>query len=230
MFQFQVCSLSLVVQSLNCVWLFGTPRTAAWSASLSFTISQSLLKLMSIESVMPFNHLILCHPLLLLLSTFPSFRVFFNESALHIRWPKYWSFRISPSDEHSGLISFRIDWMDLLALQGALKSLLQHHSKSINPLALSFLSLSGSNLLKEHWTRRQNPGPAPTPGKSNTDSWSTEVSSAVLTSAAPTLSLWCYTPFTPCLQVLFHSYLQTQINEHQFSEEGLRNSSISMLF
>ena len=95
----------------------------------SITISQSLLKLMSIKSVMPFSHLILCHPFLLL-SIFPSIRVFFKESALHIRWPKYWSFSfsISPSNEHSGLISFRMDWLDLLVGQGALKSLLQHHT------------------------------------------------------------------------------------------------------
>ena len=99
-------------------------------ASLSFTISQSLLKLMSMESVMPSNHLILCHPLLLLPLIFPSIRVFSRELALHIRWPKYWgfSFSISPSNEHSGLISFRMDWFDLLDVQGTLKSLLQHHS------------------------------------------------------------------------------------------------------
>ena len=101
-------------------------------ASLSITNSWSLLKLMSIESVMPSNHLILCHPLLLLSSIFPSARVFSNESALHIKWPKYWnfSFNISPSTEHSGLISLRIDWLDLLAVQGTLKSLLQHFSNS----------------------------------------------------------------------------------------------------
>jgi len=107
-----------------------TPWTAACQASLSFTISQSLLKLMSIESVIPSNNIILCHPLLLLPSVFPSIRVFSNELALHIRWPKYWSFRfsISPSSEYSGFISFRIDWFDLLAVQGTLKSLLQHHN------------------------------------------------------------------------------------------------------
>ena len=107
-----------------------TPWTAACQASLSFTISQSLLKLMSIELVMPSNHLILCHPLLLPPSIFPSIRIFSNESALHIRWPKYWSFSfsISPSNECSGLISFRIDSFDFLAVQGTLKSLLQHHS------------------------------------------------------------------------------------------------------
>ena len=98
--------------------------------------SQSLLKLMSIESVMPFNHLILCHPLLLPPSIFPSIRVFFSESVLHIRWPKYWSFsfNINPSNEHSGLISFRMDWLDLLAVQGTLKSLLQHHSSKASIL------------------------------------------------------------------------------------------------
>ena len=104
------------------------------SASLSFTTSQSLLKLMSIESVMPSNHLILCHPLLLLLSIFPSIKVFSNESALHITWPKYWSFSISPSNEHSGLIPFRIDWFDLLTIRGTLKSLLQHHSSKASIL------------------------------------------------------------------------------------------------
>ena len=106
-----------------------TPRTAACQASLSITNSQSLLKFMSINSMMPSNHLILCHPLLFPLSIFPSIRVFSNESALHIRWPKYWSFSlsISPSNEHPDLISFRMKWLDLLAVQGTLKSLLQHH-------------------------------------------------------------------------------------------------------
>ena len=110
--------------------------TAAHQASLSITSSQSLLKLMSIESVMPSNHLILCRPLLLLLSIFPSIRVFFNESVLHIRWPKYWSFSfsISLSNEYSGLISFRMDWLDLLAVQGTLKSLLQNHSSKASIL------------------------------------------------------------------------------------------------
>ena len=118
------------VQLLSHVRLFATPWTAARQASLSITTSHSLPKLMSIESVMPSNHLILCHPLLLLPSIFPSIRVFSNESALCIRWPKYWSlsFNISPSNEYSGLISFRMDWLDLLAVQGTLKSLLQHHS------------------------------------------------------------------------------------------------------
>ena len=105
-----------------------TPWTVASQASLSFTISQSLLKFMSIEPVVPSNHLTLCHPLLLLSSIFPSIRVFLNGSALHIKWPKYWSFSISPSNEHPGLISFRMDWFDLLAVQGTLKSLLQHHN------------------------------------------------------------------------------------------------------
>ena len=110
--------------------LFATPWTAARQASLSITNSQSLLKLMSIKLVMPSNHLILCHPLHLLPSVFPSIRVFSSESDLCIRWPNYWSFNfsMSPSNEYSGLISFTIDWLDLLAIQGTLKSLLQHHS------------------------------------------------------------------------------------------------------
>ena len=116
------------VQSLSHVWLFASPWTEACQASLSITNSWSLLKLMTIESVMPSNHLILCRPLLLLPSIFSSIRVFSNNSVLHIRWPKYWSFSISPSKEYSGLISFRMDWLDLLAVQGTLKSLLQHHS------------------------------------------------------------------------------------------------------
>ena len=118
------------VQSLSRVRLFATPWTVAHQASLSITNCQSLLKLMSIESVMPSNHLILCRPLLLLPSIFPSIRVFSNESVLRIRWPKYRSFgfSISPSNEYSGLISFRIDWLDLFAVQRTLKSLLQHHS------------------------------------------------------------------------------------------------------
>ena len=118
------------VQSLSRVQLFATPWTAACQASLSIINSQSLLKLMSIMSVMPFNHFILYCPLLLSPSIFPSIRVFSNESTLRITWPKYWSFSlsISPSNEYSGLISFRMDWLDLLAVQGTLKSLLQHHS------------------------------------------------------------------------------------------------------
>ena len=124
------------VQLLSRVQLFATPWTAAHQASLSITNSQSLLKLMSIKSVMPSSQLILCHPLLLLPPIPPSIRVFSNESVLHIRWPKYWSFSfsISLSNEYSGLISFRIDWLDLLAVQGALKSLLQHHSSKASIL------------------------------------------------------------------------------------------------
>ena len=114
------------VQLLSRVQLFATLWTAACQASLSITNSWSLLKLMSIESVMPSNHLILCRPLLLLPSIFPRIRVFSNESALRLRWPKYWSFSNSPSNEYSGLIFFRIDWLDLLAVHGTLKSLLQH--------------------------------------------------------------------------------------------------------
>ena len=124
------------VQSLSCVQLFVTPWTVARQASLSITNSQSLLKLMSIESVMPSNHLIFCCPLLLLPSIFPSIRVFSNESVLHIRWPKYqsFSFNISIPNEYSGLISFRIEWFDLLAVQRTLKSLLQHHSSKASIL------------------------------------------------------------------------------------------------
>ena len=119
-----------LVQSLNRVWLFVTPWTAARQASLSITNSQSLLKLMSIESVMPSNHLILCCALFLLPSFFPSIRVFSNESVLHLRWPKYWSFGFSihPSNEYLELIYFRIDWFDLLVVQGTVKSFLQYHS------------------------------------------------------------------------------------------------------
>ena len=121
------------VQLLSRVWLFATPWIAAHQASLSITNSRSWLKLMSIESVRPSSHLILCRPLLLLPPISPSIRVFSNESTLHMMWPKYWSFsfNISPSNEHPGLISFRMDWLDLLAVQGPLKSLLQHHSYSI---------------------------------------------------------------------------------------------------
>ena len=124
---------------LSYVWLFATPWTAARQASLSITNSRSSLRLMSIESVMPFNHFILCHPLLLLPSIFPGIRVFSNESALCIRWPKYWSFNFntSPSNEHPGLISFRMDWLDLLAVQGTLKNLLQHHSSNASILRCS---------------------------------------------------------------------------------------------
>ena len=127
------------VQRLSCVRLFATPWTRACQASLSLTNSWSPTKPMSIESVMPSNHLILCCPLLLLPSIFPSIRVFSNESALRIRWPKYWSFgfNISPSNEHPGLISFRMDWLDLLAVQGTLKSLLQHCSSKASILLCS---------------------------------------------------------------------------------------------
>ena len=127
------------VQLLSCVQFVETPWTTARQASLSITNSQSLLKLMSIKSVMPSNHLILCHPLFLLPSIFPRIRVFSNKSALHIRWPKYWSFsfNISPSNEYSGLISFRMDWLDILAVQGTLKSLLQYHSSKASILLCS---------------------------------------------------------------------------------------------
>ena len=124
----QIDESHFVVESLSCVRLFVTSWTAARQASLSLMVSQSLLKLMFIELVMPSNHLILCCPLLFLPSVFPSIRVFSNESVLHIRWPNYWSSSISPSNEYSGLISFRTDWFDLLAVHGTLKSLLQHHS------------------------------------------------------------------------------------------------------
>ena len=127
------------VQSLSRVWLFETPWTAAHQASLSITNSWSLLKLMSIESVMPSNLLILCCPLILPPTIFPSIGVFSNESALRIRWPKYWScsFSIRPSNEYSGVISFTMDWLDLLAVQGTLKSLLQHHSSKASILLCS---------------------------------------------------------------------------------------------
>ena len=133
---YQIFPIVVVVQSLSRVRLFATPWTAAHQASLSITNSQSLLKLMSIKLVMPFNHLILYCPFLLLPSIFPSIRVFSNESVLCIRWPKYWSisFSISPSNEYSGLISFRMDWFYLLAVQGTFKSLLQHHSSKASIL------------------------------------------------------------------------------------------------
>ena len=139
--------MSQSVQSLSHVRLFATPWTAARQASLSLTNSWSLLRLMSIKSVMPFNHLILCHPLLLPPSIFPSIRIFSNESALHIRWLKYWSFSfsISPSNEYSGLISFTMDWLDLLAVQGTLKSLLQRHNPKasiLRPSAFFTVQLS----------------------------------------------------------------------------------------
>ena len=124
------------VQLLSCVWLFATPWITACQASLSITNSPSSLKLMFIESMMPSSHLILCHPLLLLPPIPPSIRIFSNESTVHMRWPKYWSFSFSTisSKEHPGLISFRMDWLDLLAVQGTLKSLLQHHSSKASIL------------------------------------------------------------------------------------------------
>ena len=127
------------VQLLSCAQLFATPWIEARQASLSITNSRTSLKLMSLESVMPSSHLILCHPLLLLPSIFPSITVFSNESVLCTRWPKYWSFSfsISPSNEHPGLISFRMDWLDLLAVQGKLRSLLQHHSSKASILQRS---------------------------------------------------------------------------------------------
>ena len=145
--------LYFVVQSLSHVRLFATPWIAAHQASLSFTIS-CLLKLMSIESVMPSNHLILCHPLLLLPSIFSSIKVFSIELALRIRWPKYWSssFSISPSNGYSGLISFRISWFILLAVQGTLKSLLQHHSSKASILWCSaFFMVQLSTSVHYYW-------------------------------------------------------------------------------
>ena len=152
-----------VSQSLSHVQLFATPWTAACQASLSFTISRSLLQLMSIEPVMSSNHLILCHPLFLLPSIFPSIKVFSNESALHIRWPKYWSFSfsISPSSEYSRLISFRIDFFYFLAVQGTLKSLLQHHSSKASILQhfhhhrrYQVGKISNSLTRQNEWSRR----------------------------------------------------------------------------
>ena len=150
------------------------PMDSARQASLSITNSQSLLKLITVELVMPFNHLILCRPLLLLPSVFPSIGVFPNESVIHSRWPKYWSFNfsifsISPSNEYSGLISFRMDWLDLLAVQGALKSLLQYHSSKA-PIILHFSSVQFSrsvvsDSLQPHESQHSRPPcPSPTPG------------------------------------------------------------------
>ena len=157
---FILCIFFKSVQFSCChVRLFATPQTAARQASLSITNSWSSPKPIFIKSVMPSNHLILCHPLLLLPSIFPSIRVFSNESALCIRWPKYWSFsfNISPSNEHPGLISFRMDWFYLLAVQGTLKSLLQHHSSKASVLlcsALSIVQLSHSCMTTgKAWTR-----------------------------------------------------------------------------
>ena len=148
------------VQSLSHVQLFVTPWTAACQASLSITNSRSLLKLMFIESVMPSNHLILCCPLFLLPSIFPSIRVFPNESVLHIRWPKYWSFSfsISFSNEYSGLIFFRTDWFDLLAVQGTLKTLLQHHSSKASILQHSafFYSPILQHIIHQLFFKKQN--------------------------------------------------------------------------
>ena len=145
-----MCHYTLQFSHSVSVWLFVTPWTAARQASLSITSSQSLLKIMSIESVMTSNHLILYHPLLLPPSIFPRIRVFYNESVLRIRWPKYWSFRfsISPSNEYSGLISLRMYWLDLLAVQRTLKSL-QHHSSK--PMVLSFLYSPTLTSIHDHW-------------------------------------------------------------------------------
>ena len=151
--EFHCGSLVVLVQSLSRVRLFSTPWTAAHQTSMSFTISQSLPKLMSTESVMSSNHFVLCHPLLLT-SILPNIRVFSNESALHTRWPKYWifSFSISPSNEYSGLISFNIDRFDLLAVQGTLKSLLQHHSSKASIfLVLSFLYSPTLTSIHDYW-------------------------------------------------------------------------------
>ena len=142
------------VQSLSRVRLFATPG-AARQASLSITNSRSLRKLMSIKSVMPSSHLILCRPLLLLLPIPPSIRVFSNESTLHMRWPKYWSFSfsISPSNEHPGLVSFRMDWLDLLAVQGTLESSPTPQFKSINSSALCFLYSPTLTSIHDHWKK-----------------------------------------------------------------------------
>ena len=155
---FSSSSLSAIqfssVQSLSHVWLFVTPWVTACQASLSINNYQTLLKLMSIEFVMPSSHLILCHPLLLLPPIPPSIRVFSNESTLRRRWLKYWSFSfsISPSNEHPGLISFRMDWLDLLAVQGTLKSLLKHNSSKASIfLALSFLHSPTLTSIHDHW-------------------------------------------------------------------------------
>ena len=142
------------VQSFSRVQVFAAPWTAACQACLSITNFQSLLKLMSIELVMPSNHLILCCPLLFPPSISPSIRVFSNESVLHIRWSKYWSFSISPSNEYSGLIPFRMDWLDLLAVQGTLKSFLQHHSSKVSILwcsAFFIVQLSHPYMTNDYW-------------------------------------------------------------------------------
>ena len=142
----------MYTQPLSCVRLFVTPWTVAHQTSLSITNSRSLLKFMSFKSVMPSNHLILCCPLLLLPSIFPSIRVFSNESVLLIRWPKYWGFSISPTNEYSGLISFRIDGLDLLAVQGTLKSILQHHSSKASILHHSaFFIVPTVTSMQDYW-------------------------------------------------------------------------------
>ena len=138
-------------------WLFVTPWTAARQASLSFTTSQGLLKLLSIESVMPSNHLILSRPLLLLPSVFPSIRVFSNESVLHIRWPKYWSFNTSPSNQYSGLISSSIEWLDLLAVQGTLKSSPAPQLESINFSAFSLVYSPTLSSIHDDWKSHSTP-------------------------------------------------------------------------
>ena len=150
------CQFGLV-QLLGRAWLFVTPWTATHQASLFITNSQSLHKLMFIESVMPSNHLILCPPLLLPHSIFPSIRIFSSESVLHIKWPKYWSFSfsISPSNEYSGLISFRIDWLDLLEVQGTLKNLLQHHNSKASILQHSAFFMVHPTLtsIRDYWKK-----------------------------------------------------------------------------
>ena len=148
-----VLEFFVVVQLLSRVQLFGTPWTSACRASMSSPVSQSLLKLMSIGSVMPSNHLVLCHSLLLLPSIFPRIKTFSNESVICIRWPKYWSFSfsISPFSEYSGLISFRIDWFDLLVVQGTLKSLLQHHSSKASVLQHSAFLMVQLSYPYDYW-------------------------------------------------------------------------------
>ena len=190
----------VVVQSLSRVQLLATPWTAARKPSLSI-ISRSLLILMSIELVMPSNHLALCHPLLLLPSIFPSIRVFSNESALCIRWPKFWSFSlsISPSNEYSGLISFRMDWLDLLAVQETLKSLLQHCSSKANMLlkkktCFSSVQLVMSDSLQPHGLQHARLSyPSPTPG--------------AYSNLCPS-SWWCHLIISPSV-VPFSSHLQS---------------------
>ena len=149
---YRITSLFVVVEWLRCVQLFAIPWTVAYQASL-FTISRSLLKLMSIESVMPSNHLIFCHPLLLLPSIFPCMRVFSNDSALHIKWPEYWSFSssISPSNEYSGLMFFRIEWFDLLVVPRTFKSLLQHHNSKASIVHHSVLFMVQLSHLYMNW-------------------------------------------------------------------------------